>query len=158
MGRHRLARASKMLLRSHFVEPLSLVLIESLRPITKKPRKFEALDDGAQGRNRTADTGIFNPLLYRLSYLAILPHVFKVTVVASLPPAHLCWNPRSTPIYSTTPGVSKHCCSLGHSWRLYVNTATIFESTLRRGPRVPSSPNFNAFPGACRDSTRRHRD
>ena len=25
--------------------------------------------DGAQGRNRTADTGIFNPLLYRLSYL-----------------------------------------------------------------------------------------
>lgn len=24
---------------------------------------------GAQGRNRTADTGIFNPLLYRLSYL-----------------------------------------------------------------------------------------
>jgi hypothetical protein len=28
--------------------------------------KFE---DGAQRRNRTADTGIFNPLLYRLSYL-----------------------------------------------------------------------------------------
>jgi hypothetical protein len=26
---------------------------------------------GAQGRNRTADTGIFNPLLYRLSYLGI---------------------------------------------------------------------------------------
>jgi hypothetical protein len=24
---------------------------------------------GAQGQNRTADTGIFNPLLYRLSYL-----------------------------------------------------------------------------------------
>ena len=45
------ARASKMLLRSHFVEPLV------------------ALDDGAQGRNRTADTGIFNPLLYQLSYL-----------------------------------------------------------------------------------------
>ena len=26
-------------------------------------------DNGAQGRNRTADTGIFNPLLYQLSYL-----------------------------------------------------------------------------------------
>ena len=26
--------------------------------------------NGGQGRNRTADTGIFNPLLYRLSYLA----------------------------------------------------------------------------------------
>ncbi len=26
---------------------------------------------GAQGRNRTTDTGIFNPLLYQLSYLGI---------------------------------------------------------------------------------------
>jgi hypothetical protein len=25
---------------------------------------------GGRGRNRTADTGIFNPLLYRLSYSA----------------------------------------------------------------------------------------
>ena len=25
--------------------------------------------NGAQGRNRTTDTGIFSPLLYRLSYL-----------------------------------------------------------------------------------------
>ena len=43
--------------------------IQSLYTITKKPRKCGALDDGAQGRNRTADTGIFNPLLYQLSYL-----------------------------------------------------------------------------------------
>ena len=28
--------------------------------------------DGGQGRNRTADTGIFSPLLYQLSYLAAL--------------------------------------------------------------------------------------
>ncbi len=27
--------------------------------------------DGAQRRNRTADTGIFNPLLYLLSYLDV---------------------------------------------------------------------------------------
>ena len=27
--------------------------------------------DGGQGRNRTADTGIFSPLLYQLSYLAM---------------------------------------------------------------------------------------
>ncbi len=26
--------------------------------------------NGGQGQNRTADTGIFSPLLYRLSYLA----------------------------------------------------------------------------------------
>ena len=27
-------------------------------------------EDGGQRQNRTADTGIFSPLLYRLSYLA----------------------------------------------------------------------------------------
>jgi hypothetical protein len=27
--------------------------------------------DGGQGRDRTADTRIFNPLLYQLSYLAL---------------------------------------------------------------------------------------
>jgi hypothetical protein len=27
---------------------------------------------GGQGRNRTVDTRIFNPLLYQLSYLALL--------------------------------------------------------------------------------------
>ncbi len=31
-----------------------------------KPLEF----DGGRGRNRTADTGIFNPLLYQLSYPA----------------------------------------------------------------------------------------
>jgi hypothetical protein len=31
-----------------------------------------AFRDGGQGRNRTTDTRIFNPLLYQLSYLAIL--------------------------------------------------------------------------------------
>ena len=30
-----------------------------------------ALKNGAQGRNRTTDTRIFNPLLYQLSYLGI---------------------------------------------------------------------------------------
>ena len=29
-------------------------------------------ENGGQTRNRTTDTGIFNPLLYQLSYLAIL--------------------------------------------------------------------------------------
>ncbi|CAD5376637.1 hypothetical protein OF001_U160043 [Pseudomonas sp. OF001] len=32
-------------------------------------RGFSTMFGGAQGRNRTADTGIFNPLLYQLSYL-----------------------------------------------------------------------------------------
>jgi hypothetical protein len=29
------------------------------------------IDHGAQGQNRTADTRIFSPLLYRLSYLGL---------------------------------------------------------------------------------------
>ncbi len=32
---------------------------------------------GGQGRNRTADTGIFSPLLYQLSYLAAKEGVLK---------------------------------------------------------------------------------
>jgi hypothetical protein len=32
-------------------------------------RKAAARKDGAQGQNRTADTRIFSPLLYQLSYL-----------------------------------------------------------------------------------------
>ena len=40
----------------------------------KKPRSFEqgfnVLILGGPGRNRTTDTRIFNPLLYRLSYQA----------------------------------------------------------------------------------------
>ena len=33
---------------------------------------------GAQGRNRTADTGIFNPLLYQLSYLGNVARIKRV--------------------------------------------------------------------------------
>ena len=29
-------------------------------------------ETGAEGQNRTADTGIFSPLLYRLSYLGTI--------------------------------------------------------------------------------------
>ena len=41
--------------------------------VAKKKRPTEnswALDIGGLGRNRTTDTRIFNPLLYRLSYRA----------------------------------------------------------------------------------------
>ena len=37
----------------------------------KANREQLALKSGGQGRNRTTDTRIFSPLLYRLSYLAI---------------------------------------------------------------------------------------
>ena len=30
------------------------------------------IENGGQGRNRTSDTRIFSPLLYQLSYLAVL--------------------------------------------------------------------------------------
>ncbi len=34
--------------------------------------KFQKGMNGASGRNRTTDTGIFSPLLYRLSYRGVL--------------------------------------------------------------------------------------
>ena len=37
-----------------------------------KPSDFRDLS-GAQSRNRTSDTRIFNPLLYQLSYLGTVP-------------------------------------------------------------------------------------
>ena len=39
------------------------------RPVALSPKGATGLDDGGQGQNRTADTGIFSPVLYRLSYL-----------------------------------------------------------------------------------------
>ena len=46
-------------------------------PKTKHPTPAETVvgltfHAGGSGRNRTADTGIFNPLLYQLSYRAIV--------------------------------------------------------------------------------------
>ena len=40
-------------------------------PTTGRPLQRGSAKNGGQGQNRTADTGIFSPLLYRLSYLAI---------------------------------------------------------------------------------------
>ena len=41
------------------------------RPAGRGAREVCARTDGGRGQNRTADTGIFNPLLYQLSYPAI---------------------------------------------------------------------------------------
>ena len=38
---------------------------------------------GGQGQNRTADTRIFNPLLYRLSYLAVLQDTTVLEITAT---------------------------------------------------------------------------
>ncbi len=40
--------------------------------IKKRPAFLQVSEDGGRRRNRTADTGIFNPLLYQLSYSAKL--------------------------------------------------------------------------------------
>ena len=42
-------------------------VIYNLRSMRQKG-VFECNENGASRRNRTTDTGIFNPLLYRLSY------------------------------------------------------------------------------------------
>ena len=43
---------------------------------------FSLRSYGAEGQNRTADTGIFSPLLYRLSYLGMLK--MRETIYAML--------------------------------------------------------------------------
>jgi hypothetical protein len=40
------------------------------------------LNTGGRGQNRTADTRIFNPLLYRLSYPASMQNVYNHLQVA----------------------------------------------------------------------------
>ena len=63
---------------------------------------------GGQGQNRTADTRIFSPLLYRLSYLAIegITTCFDSTFSASrIPCDHevfLCVNTMGTKSWATT--------------------------------------------------------
>jgi hypothetical protein len=44
---------------------------ELINKYKKAPNNRGFLTDGAQGRNRTTDTRIFNPLLYQLSYLGV---------------------------------------------------------------------------------------
>ena len=53
--------------------------IRHKRQIGDREGDVDALEIGGQGRNRTADTRIFNPLLYRLSYLAARPHIRSQT-------------------------------------------------------------------------------
>ena len=44
---------------------------QALRADVKNTEKFRVFVSGGQGQNRTADTRIFSPLLYQLSYLAL---------------------------------------------------------------------------------------
>ena len=40
--------------------------------VGKASKSLVRRESGGQGQNRTADTGIFSPLLYQLSYLALI--------------------------------------------------------------------------------------
>ena len=84
VGRYTKAASQKVLARSGFEKlyanrhgqagnkSVPLSTNQSVPP-PKKDEKTDVIDeDGAQGRNRTSDTRIFNPLLYQLSYLGTL--------------------------------------------------------------------------------------
>ena len=60
------------------IEPSSTVLETAVIPFNYTPtvskivkKKIKIFFYGAQSRNRTSDTWIFSPLLYRLSYLGL---------------------------------------------------------------------------------------
>ena len=55
------------------------------------------------GRNRTADTRSFNPLLYRLSYRAKNYILFSITVLAGFEPAISCVTGRRDNPYTIGP-------------------------------------------------------
>ena len=55
--------------------------------------------NGGLGRNRTADTRIFSPLLYRLSYQAFS----KMAVQTGIEPAISCMTGRHVNRYTTGP-------------------------------------------------------
>ena len=59
--------------------------------------------NGGAGRNRTADTRSFNPLLYRLSYRAKNYILFSITVLAGFEPAISCVTGRRDNPYTIGP-------------------------------------------------------
>ena len=53
-------------------QPVSAIRQRSTETDDTLLKTFDGIDvGGGQGRNRTTDTRIFSPLLYRLSYLAM---------------------------------------------------------------------------------------
>ena len=70
---------------------LSMVGVAGFEPATPcsqgrcatELRYTPLFSSGAQTRNRTTDTGIFSPLLYRLSYLGIMAEVTRLELATS---------------------------------------------------------------------------
>ena len=52
------------------IETLPIQWRKTIRPLETKASWSRFIFSGGLGRNRTTDTRIFNPLLYRLSYQA----------------------------------------------------------------------------------------
>ncbi len=64
------------LLTAHFAPDCITGASDSVDSAGKRGRQWtfasrQPSENSAQGRNRTTDTGIFSPLLYRLSYLGV---------------------------------------------------------------------------------------
>ena len=104
----------------------------------ERPRELEQLagplNAGGLGRNRTTDTRIFNPLLYQLSYQAVLclaaalPQSAKTMTIHQFA-ADFLLRPRSTP----------NCLSLRYRW---VRSRPVFSATRVMLP--PSRARWNS--------------
>ena len=55
---------------ARIIEPQFSGSVPARRRFRSEERPHYGVKHGGRGRNRTADTGIFNPLLYQLSYPA----------------------------------------------------------------------------------------
>ncbi len=68
--------------------PVRITWLAQQRKSKKPPHGgLSHCENGGQGRNRTADTGIFNPLLYQLSYLAGTSEEVALWAKAGIKPA-----------------------------------------------------------------------
>jgi hypothetical protein len=96
--------ASKLERKTGF-EPATLALARRCSTAELLPHKYYALA-GAAGRNRTTDTRIFSPLLYRLSYRG--PSSFAVAELTGIEPAISGLTGRHVNRYTTAPHIKPY--------------------------------------------------
>ena len=76
-------RFSRRAWQSATPRPTAAILSRTVRPTTSgvsSQNRYREQMSGAQSRNRTSDTRIFNPLLYQLSYLGTLAKGVNLSV------------------------------------------------------------------------------
>ena len=114
-------------------------------------------NDGAQRRNRTTDTGIFNPLLYRLSYLGKCLSTIDITKAIAKVSKKWCrlpesnWRPTDYKSVALPTELSRHTklCAINLSsnevlsWHRNIDLIAISKYGAQRRNRTTDTGIFN---------------